>query len=143
MTTIDTTSGSTDAAVVAAAALLRLERAWNHADGDEFGDEFAEDTDFVDIRGAHHHGRTAVALGHQALFRSIYAGSTISYRLQAAKQLTPEWIVVLAGATLDAPGGPVHGVTNSRITAVLGCTDGLWKITNFHNTIVQPEPPPR
>ena len=128
---------------MAAAALLRLERAWNHADGATFGDEFAADTDFVDIRGAHHHGRNAVAHGHQALFGSIYAGSTISYQLESAIQLTPGWLVILAGATLDAPDGPHHGVSHSRITAVLSCTNGAWKITNFHNTIVQPAEPPQ
>ena len=36
------------------------------------GSVFADETDFVDIRGEHHHGdATMIDLGHQALFDSI------------------------------------------------------------------------
>ena len=72
----------------AAAELLgRLERAWNGADGRAFGEPFAPDADFVDIRGEHHRGREAIAAGHQAIFDSIYEGSTVAYELTDARAL--------------------------------------------------------
>jgi len=53
----------------------RLESAWNALDGAAFAAPFATDCDFVNIRGEHFRGRDAVAAGHTALFRGIYAGS--------------------------------------------------------------------
>ena len=67
-----------DPAVIAAVAFDQLAAAWNHADGDAFGALFAEETDFVNIRGEHHRGgRTMVSQAHQAIFDTIYAGSTV------------------------------------------------------------------
>jgi uncharacterized protein (TIGR02246 family) len=51
---------------VAAEPIGRLERAWNEADGQAFGEPFTPDADFVDIRGEHHRGQQAIAAGHQA-----------------------------------------------------------------------------
>ncbi len=48
----------------------------NSADGPRFGEPFIGDADFVDIRGERHRGRGAIASGHQAIFDSIYRGST-------------------------------------------------------------------
>jgi uncharacterized protein (TIGR02246 family) len=54
----------------------RLERAWNEAEGRAFGEPFTADADFVDIRGEHH-SREAIAAGHQAIFASVYRGSSV------------------------------------------------------------------
>jgi uncharacterized protein (TIGR02246 family) len=54
----------------------RLEAAWNAMDGVAFAAPFASDADFVTIRGEHFRGRPAIAAGHAAIFRTIYAGST-------------------------------------------------------------------
>ena len=56
-----------------------LEAAWNAGDGDAFAAPFAADADFVNVRAEHHRGRQAIAAGHTAIFRSIYAGSTNQY----------------------------------------------------------------
>ena len=66
---------------VAAELIGRLQRAWNEADGQAFGEPFAPDADFVDIRGEHHRGQQAIAAGHQAIFDSIYEGSSVEYEL--------------------------------------------------------------
>jgi hypothetical protein len=39
------------AEAIAVDQLARLEHAWNTCDGAAFGDAFAEDSEFVDIRG--------------------------------------------------------------------------------------------
>src|SRR5215207_4666556 len=93
----------------AAAILRRMEDAWNAADGAGFGAAFAEDADFIDIRGDHHRGRAAIAHGHQAILDTIYRGSTNRYELIDARPLGDAVLVALARATLRVPGGPLAG----------------------------------
>ena len=57
----------------------QLEAAWNAMDGSAFAAPFADDADFVTIRGEHFRGRPAIAAGHAAIFQTIYAGSTNSH----------------------------------------------------------------
>jgi uncharacterized protein (TIGR02246 family) len=122
---------------IAADLLARLEQAWNSSAGAAFGAAFADDSEFVDIRGGHHRGTTAIAEGHQDLFDSLYARSTICYRLETARQVAPECVVAVAEATLDVPSGPVPGTHRSRLTAVIRAADGGWSIAAFHNTLLQ------
>lgn len=126
-----------DPTAIAAARLHQLEGAWNRADGAAFGAAFAPDTDFVDIRGGHHRGDAAVAHGHQALFDSVYAGSTIRYELEAARVVAPGCVLAVATATLNAPSGPMLGVNRSRLTVAITEHDGRWSVTALHNTLVQ------
>ena len=58
-----------------------LEEAWNAADGAGFARPFAEDADFVNIRGEHLPTRAVIAKGHQAIFNTSYAGSVVRYQL--------------------------------------------------------------
>jgi uncharacterized protein (TIGR02246 family) len=126
-----------DPAAIAATLLQQAERAWNNGDGPAFGAVFADESDFVDIRGGHHRGDGAlIGRGHQAIFDSIYADSTISYRLEVARLLAPGCVVAVAISTLDAPGGPLRGVNHSRMTVVIAEEDGRWCITAFQNTLV-------
>lgn len=132
-----TTTLDTAPTAVASARLEQLEQAWNHADGTAFGAAFADDADFVDIRGDHHQGRTAIGHGHQAIFDSIYAGSTVRYELDAARVVAPGVIVAVASATLDAPNGPLQGIHRSRSTLTIVEQRDRWAVTAFHNTLVQ------
>jgi uncharacterized protein (TIGR02246 family) len=130
MSTVDPTA-------IATTRLEQLERAWNQADGAAFGEAFSPDTDFVDIRGGHHRGDAAVGQGHQALFDSVYAGSTIRYELEAARVVAPGCVVAVAAATLNAPSGPMEGVNRSRLTVAITEHDGRWSLTALQNTLVQ------
>src|SRR5688572_25581116 len=105
-----TATPTSDAAAVAAPILEQLQQAWNAGDGMGFAAPFADDTEFVDIRGGHHRGAEAVGRGHQALFDSIYAGSTVRLELEVARTVAPGSLVALALSTLDAPAGPMQGV---------------------------------
>src|SRR5687767_6285242 len=100
---------------LAASWFSQLEQAWNRADGDAFGKLFADDADFVDIRGDHHQGSVAIGRGHQAIFDTIYAGSTVGYQVESVRPVAEGTVVVVATATLDAPSGPLRGVNRSRI----------------------------
>lgn len=118
-----------------------LEKAWNAGDGSAFAAPFGTETDFVDIRGEHHHGdRAVVARGHQAILDTIYRGSTISYDVDRARVVADDCVIAVVNATLDAPAGPLQGRHRSVITAVIvGNGDG-WEIVAFHNTLVAGQP---
>jgi uncharacterized protein (TIGR02246 family) len=126
----------TDPLAIASDVLDRAERAWNAGDGAAFGALFADGSDFVNIRGDHHRGKDAIGRGHQAIFDTIYAGSTVSYRAESARPLGPGHILAIAGATLEAPGGPLRGTNHSRATLVLADTGERWEVTAFHNTLL-------
>ncbi len=128
---------SAGAITVATRHLEHMEQAWNRADGAGFAEEFADGTDFVDIRGEHHRGRDEVAKGHQALFDSIYAGSTVRFELETAREVTPGCIVAIARSTLDAPIGPLQGVNHARFTAVITRDGGRSTVAAFHNTLIR------
>ena len=124
---------------VAAELIGRLERAWNEGDGQAFGEPFTPDADFVDIRGEHHRGQAAIAVGHQAIFDSIYKGSSVDYELTGARELSDDVILAHATAVLRAPSGPLAGEHSSVLSLVLvGGGDG-WKIAGLHNTLVAPQ----
>jgi uncharacterized protein (TIGR02246 family) len=112
-----------------------LERAWNDADGAAFGAPFADESDFVDIRGGHHRGKAEIAHGHQAIFDSIYAGSTVRLRLNVARPVAGGLLAV-ATSTLDAPGGPLQGIHDARFTMVIAEQGDDWRVASFHNTLV-------
>jgi uncharacterized protein (TIGR02246 family) len=124
--------------VVAAvqAIMQRLEHAWNSADGAAFGEPFSPSADFVAIRGDLHTGRDAIAVGHQQILDTIYAGSTIGYQLLQTRQLEDRVVLAHVRAALSAPTGPLAGEHASTITAVLVKHDHEWEITAFHSTLI-------
>lgn len=132
---------TTDPTAIATRLFDELETAWNGADGPAFGRLFADETDFVDIRGVHHHGDgEAMGRGHQHIFDTLYRGSTIRYQVTSARVVVPGCIVATASAALDAPSGPMLGASQSRITAVAVPRGDGWAITAFHNTLVLEAP---
>ncbi len=124
---------------VATELIGRLEQAWNAADGRAFGEPFTANADFVDIRGEHHRGREAIAAGHQAIFDSIYKGSSIEYRLRRARELSDDVILAHSTAVLRVPSGPLAGEHSAVQSLVLARGSDGWKIAGFHNTLVAPQ----
>jgi uncharacterized protein (TIGR02246 family) len=129
------TTTTADPTTIATTILQQLERAWNDADGAAFGAPFADESDFVDIRGGHHRSKAEIAQGHQAIFDSIYAGSTVRFRLNVARPVAGG-ILAVATSTLDAPGGPLQGIHDARFTMVIAEQGDDWRVASFHNTLV-------
>jgi uncharacterized protein (TIGR02246 family) len=121
----------------------QLETAWNAGDGDAFAAPFAADADFVNIRAEHNRGRPAIATGHAAIFRGIYAGSTNQLTIEAARVLRPDVVLARVLATLDCPHGPLAGRHRARFTLVLTREQSGWEIASFHNTLEAAPGPPR
>jgi uncharacterized protein (TIGR02246 family) len=113
-----------------------LERAWNTADGAAFARSFAEDADFVNIRGDHLRGRDVIGKGHQGIFDTIYKGSVVRYRVADVRMIAAGVLLAHVKATLKAPTGPLAGEHDSLFTLVLVRGGDDWRITAFHNTLV-------
>jgi len=125
-----------DVAAIAQTIMQRLEVAWNRADGAAFGEPFSAGADFVAIRGDLHTGRDAIAAGHQQLFETIYAGSTVRYQVLQARELDDRVILAHARCSISAPGGPLAGEHASTITVLLARHHDQYEISAFHNTLV-------
>jgi len=135
---IAATQPTTDPTLIATALFTHLEHTWNQADATTYSEVFATDADFVDIRGTHHAGRQAIAAGHQHIFDTIYAGSTVHYELDRARKIAPGCVVAVVAATLDAPHGPLQGINHARFTLVIAETGEGWRINAFQNTLLPP-----
>jgi uncharacterized protein (TIGR02246 family) len=94
----------------------------------------------VNIRGEHYRGREAIAAGHDAIFRTIYAGSKNRMTVEAVRLLRADVALAHVRTQLDAPHGPLAGQHSSRFSAVLTKGPGGWEFASFHNTL---EVPPR
>jgi uncharacterized protein (TIGR02246 family) len=123
--------------------VAQLEAGWNAMDGPAFAAPFALDADFVTIRGEHFRGRPAIGGGHAAIFRTIYAGSTIRLTIEAARLLRPEVALMHVLSVLNAPQGPLAGQHRARFTLVLTRELEDWVIAAFHNTVEAAPGPPR
>ena len=115
----------------------QLEAAWKAMDGSAFAAPFASEADFVNIRGEHFSGRSAIAAGHAAIFRTIYAGSTTRMTVEAIRLLRPDVALVHVHSLLDAPQGPLAGRHGARFSMVLTKGARGWEIAAFHNTLEQ------
>jgi uncharacterized protein (TIGR02246 family) len=127
----------TDHTTIARDVLLRLERAWNDADGAAFGRVYAPDASFITVRGEHIVGSTAIGAGHQGIFDSIYAGSVNQMVLVRAEEVTAGVVLAISLNTLDCPTGPLAGRHRAMSTSILTRqADGSWLVTVTHNTLV-------
>jgi uncharacterized protein (TIGR02246 family) len=113
-----------------------LEKAWNAADGEGFGRPFAEDADFVNIRGEHFRTRDAIAKGHQGIFNTIYKGSLVHLQVTSVRAIAPGVLLAHVKSTLTAPTGPLAGEHRTLFSAVLVQDQPNWRIAAFHNTLV-------
>jgi uncharacterized protein (TIGR02246 family) len=120
------------------AIVRHMEAAWNQLDGATFATPFADDADFVNIRGEHFRGRPAIAAGHNGIFKSIYAGSTNQYAMEDARLLRADVALARVHAILDVPQGPLKGRHTARFTMTLTKDNGEWEIASFHNTLESP-----
>jgi uncharacterized protein (TIGR02246 family) len=121
----------------------QLEAAWNAMDGPAFAAPFTIDADFVTIRGEHFRGRPAIAAGHAAIFRTIYAGSSNQCTIEGIRLLRPEVALVRVHSLLDVPRGPLAGTHRARFSLVLTKEAGKWEIVALHNTLEAAQGPPR
>lgn len=138
-----TTTHDIDPTDVAERFYRAIGAAWNAGDGAAYGAPFAQDSEFVDVRGVKHHGGPEViGSSHQGIFDTIYKGSSIVYELIRARLVGDGVVVANGRATLDAPAGPLAGRHHAISTVVLvrdAAASAGWSAVAFHNTLVTAE----
>ena len=107
----------------------RMEQGWALGDGETFASAFAEDVDFVTVRGEELFGRHAVALGHGQLFAGPYRDTKLTAEISLIRPLTDDVSVVHVTSSI-APAG----ITTHAQAVVVRGVDG-WEIAAFHNMI--------
>lgn len=112
-----------------------MEAAWNAGDGAAFAKHFSQQADFVTVRAEFHHGKSAIAAGHQGILDSIYKGSTNTYVVKSVRVLSPDIAMVYVEATLECPAGPLAGTNTALFSMVVQKIDDRWQIVSFHNTL--------
>ena len=117
--------------------VMDLEAAWNAADGSRFAVPFTVDADFVNIRGEHFRSREVIARGHQAIFDTLYKGSTVRNELAALRAIAPGVLLAHVKAQLNVPSGPLTGERSSQIGMVLVQLESTWRIAALHNTLIR------
>ncbi len=120
---------------IAGAIARKLEAAWNAADGAAYGAEFAPNAEFVTIRGELHAG-PAIAAGHQAIFDTIYRGSTVRNEVLDARAIRGDVLVAHVKAELHVPAGALAGDRTALGTMVLADDGDGHRIVAYHNTLV-------
>ncbi len=125
-----------DPTLVATTILSRLQDGWNAADGARYGAPFADESDFVTVRGEHVRGAQAIAAGHQGIFDTIYRDSTVALDVDHAQQVAAGVVVAVVSSTLDVPSGPLQGRHHARMTLTLVEDTGSWRVAALHNTLV-------
>ncbi|MGW6936586.1 SgcJ/EcaC family oxidoreductase [Lentzea sp. NPDC054927] len=107
----------------------RMERGWADGDGEAFASVFAEDVDFVTVRGEELFGRRAVASGHAQLFAGPYRDTKLTAEISLIRPLADGISVVHVTSSI-APAG----ITTHAQAVVVQRADG-WEIAAFHNMI--------
>ena len=117
----------------------RLEQAWNAGDGDAWGAEFADDAEFVTVRGEYFSTRDAITQGHHFIFTTFYKGSTNRIWLLHARPIRDDVILAHTAAELTVPAGPMAGAHRAIHSMLLVRANGTWRIASFHNTFTSDE----
>jgi len=107
----------------------RMEQGWALGDGHAFAAVFAEDVDFVTVRGEELFGRPAVAAGHSQLFAGPYRDTKLTAEISLIRPLTDDVSVVHVTSSITPAGITTHA------QAVVVRRAGGWEITAFHNMI--------
>jgi uncharacterized protein (TIGR02246 family) len=105
------------------------------ANGEAFGAPFAEDAEFVNIRGEHHRTRDAIAKGHSAIFSTIYKGSGVRLQVAAVREIAAGVLLAHVKSVLNAPTGPLAGEHHALFSMVIVRGAAGWSIAAFHNTL--------
>src|SRR5262245_14693652 len=116
--------------------VTELEHAWNAADGARYARPFAEDADFVNVRGEHIRTRDAIAKGHQVIFDTFYKGSVVRCEVIAVRPIAPGVLLAHAKSALKVAAGPLAGEHRGLFSLVLVQDQDDWRITAFHNTLI-------
>ena len=121
--------------------------AWNGADAASFAERYREDGSFTNIAGTRVYGKAPFIEIHAHIFKTVFAGSHITFEVDRINFLRPDVAVVDIDATLKHVHGsplasslPSEGTIRSKLQEVWTKDDDHWEIAAFHNVAVAEMP---
>jgi uncharacterized protein (TIGR02246 family) len=124
-----------------------VEQAWNTHDMRRFADCFAEDADFVNVRGWWWRGRGEIERNHALLHETIFRDSSIELERAATKEIGSGVIVAhVKWSMVDHQAGGPEQTAGPRVgiwSWVIRDQDGRSEIVSSHNTDTMEIPPTR
>ena len=113
--------------------------AWNAGDMKAIGDLYKDDSDYVDLFGQSHKGRTEIEASFGEISSTVYKGSKISIETKAVRFVKPDLAVL--DSVWELEGVPeAEGAPPSKGQATVVCTkqdDGQWKIVAHRSRVPQ------
>lgn len=118
-----------------------FEDAWNRHDMDSLASLFADDADFVNVRGMRWIGRAAIKEAHVATHATIFKNSRLRMQETSVRFLKPD--VAVARSLWELTGqttreGNVAPPRRGILTNVLMKVEGKWRIVVTQNTDIVP-----
>lgn len=117
--------------------------AWNHHDMKAMHDLDTDDVEWVNVVGHHWRGKETVRRGHTAIHKGMDAHSTVKVESVSLHPIAPDVAVAVATLhflrTATDPLYTGNGDTKTRGSFTMVKRDGVWKIAQFQNTIIDPK----
>jgi uncharacterized protein (TIGR02246 family) len=111
----------------------------NRLDFKKFGDLFAEDADWINIKGMHWNGKTDLVKAHEILFKLIYPNGGYTYTNVTVRAVAPTVAVVVVlefSPEGTSPDGAKLPAGQDELSFVVLKQNDKWKITHGHNTVI-------
>jgi uncharacterized protein (TIGR02246 family) len=116
--------------------------AWNRHDMKAMHDLDTDDVEWVNVVGHYWRGKDTVRRGHTAIHKGMEAKTSMSVESTSLHPIAPNVAVVVATLHfLKKPTDPLYrgnGDTKTRGSFTMVKRDGVWKIAQFQNTIIDP-----
>ena len=112
----------------------QLEHSWNSADAAGYVEPFADDVDYITIRGRHLTGRAAIRAETAATLAALGRPSSIGLRVTTVRCLAPSVITAQIESVLDATSGAGAGDGPTVATLVVVDTTAGWVVVTVHTT---------
>jgi uncharacterized protein (TIGR02246 family) len=115
-----------------------VENAWNTHDMSRFAGHFAEDADFINVRGWWWHGRDEIERRHAVLHETMFGASSMSLELASTRELCPGVVLahvrwMMSGHEFGGPGETLEPRTGIW-SWVVRDRQGNVEIFSSHNT---------
>jgi uncharacterized protein (TIGR02246 family) len=117
----------------------RMCQAWTDGDARAYGDCFTTDVDYVSFDGYREHGREAMVVSHDKLFRGVLYGSALVGEVESIRYLRDDVALVHGTGSVQVAWRsrlPKRRLTRNTIVAVRG--DEGWRFAAIHNGRVRP-----
>src|SRR5919107_941540 len=115
-------------------SVKQMETGWNTKSGALFAKPFAEDADYVVIKGNYLKGRAAIESGHQRIFDTIYKDTNLTLTVKQIRFLRADVAVVHVEGHRTGPTKEL--ISEAILTLIMTREKQGWVIAAFQNTAV-------